>query len=224
MSLTVREITENVFLVEADSQYEITSTFMRLEEFYESPFKEIRRKFFTHEQFMDLYARENGKFSYFEDWAGFNVPCDAYNNWVKVFSKKDLSEKEKTLIKLINSVKNNNKFCIVGTCKDKNNQDYARIFDHELSHAWFYLDIEYKREMLRLVRSLKKISRQQITNQLTEDGYSKNCFEDEIIAYLATSPMTMIAEFFEDDIPWDKVYEFQDLFEEFKEEKFDENN
>lgn len=230
MTLQVEEIVDGVFHVVAETQYDLTSTFMRVQEFYESPFPEIRGHFFTHEQYMNTCARgsnrsgsEEIKFSYFEDWAGFNVPGNIFNKWVRLFSKKGLWEKEQTLVDLIYEQleKKTSKFYVIGTYADGE----SKTINHELSHAWFYLDPEYKKATLKLVRKLPTTAKQQLKRYLKKDGYTPEVFDDEIVAYLSTSPMTSTAKQFGDEtIPWDNVLEFQETFEKFKEEKIDEDN
>ena len=41
------------------------------------------------------------KFSYLEDWNGFNIPGNVFNKWVNLFSKDYLWEREKDLIDLV---------------------------------------------------------------------------------------------------------------------------
>ena len=225
MTLSIDEITDDVFHIETETQYEIASTFMRVQEFYESSFKGIRGRFFTHEQFMDAYAQfeENGNFTYFEETIGFNVPGKAFNKYVKLFSKHELWEKEQDLIDLIddNLETKTDKFYIIGTYAKS---DDKGVIDHELSHAWYYLDPTYKRTMLKLVHKLPKTIKDQIGRHLKKEGYSSSVFNDEIIAYMATNPMTYTADMIKNKIPWDKVLEFQLAFKEFKDEKIDEDN
>lgn len=224
MTLSIDEITDDVFHVQTETQYELTSTFMRVEEFYESSFKGIRGRFFTHEQFMDAYAEFfDKKFSYFDDIVGFNVPGNAFNKWVKLFSKYELWEKEQNLIDLINDnlEKKTDKFYVIGTYSGA---DDKRAIDHELSHAWYYLDPTYKRTMLKLVHKLPKTVKNQLIQYLKKEGYARRVFNDEIIAYMATNPMTYTDDMFKSKIPWEKVLEFQLAFEEFKNEKIDEDN
>src|SRR4249920_176504 len=69
-------IARGIFLVRFDSQYELASTFLRIQEHYES--SRFRGRVFTLEQYMDWYAARFGAFTYFEDWSGFNVPSTAF--------------------------------------------------------------------------------------------------------------------------------------------------
>jgi len=230
MSIQVEEIATNVLHVIADTQYDIASTFIRVQEFYESPFEEIRGHFFTHEHYMDVCAHGNNrsgsdeiKFSYLEDWAGFNVPGNIFNKWVRVFSKRELWEKEQHLIDLVydHLTKKTNNFYVIGTYVDGDKDD----INHELSHAWYYLDSEYKKSALKIVRKLPKAAKQQLKRYLKKDGYTPEVFDDEIVAYLSTNPMSYTKQQFEDEtIPWDIILEFQEAFEVYKEEQLDDDN
>ena len=85
MNFNCQEIFPNCFILNFKTQYELSSTFMRVQEFYESPFKNIKNKLFSHIQFMDTYANEYGNFTYTSDWAGFNVPGNVFNRWKLIF-------------------------------------------------------------------------------------------------------------------------------------------
>jgi len=96
----IEEIKLNIYHAEYDTLYNLTSSFMRLQEYYESPFKELKGKFFKHETFFDLYTNLNlnKEFTYFTDWCGFNIPGSTAINFYKLF-KKDFWNKEKILFK-----------------------------------------------------------------------------------------------------------------------------
>ncbi len=97
--MKVKPIYPNLYLYTFPNQYELASTFIRLQEFYESPYKEIKGKYFTSENFMDLYAKDqkDNKFTYFDDWNGFNIPGDIVLKFAQLF-QNDLTKKEKKLL------------------------------------------------------------------------------------------------------------------------------
>jgi hypothetical protein len=74
--ISTHKIADGIYLLRFKTQYELTSTFLRVQEYYESP--RFQGRIFTLEQFMDWYAAQYGSFSYFEDWSGFNVPSTAF--------------------------------------------------------------------------------------------------------------------------------------------------
>lgn len=226
--LTIEELSPKVYHVRAESQYEITSTFMRLQEYYESPYSSIYNKYFTHEQYMDTCAhgtsrsaQEDIVFTYFDDWAGFNVPGNVFNRWVKKFSQHYLWEKEQQLIDLVYDQLENkrSRFYVIGSYDDS--EDGPRVIDHELSHAWFYLDRKYKKKMLELVGKLSKSTYDTLKKSIMDEGYRESVIDDEIQAYLATNPMVTTKDMFPKgyNIPWDLVLEFQSVFHAAKEEK-----
>jgi hypothetical protein len=69
------KVADAIYLLRFETQYEITSSFLRIQEHYESP--HFSGRVFTLEEFMDWYAAEYGAFTYLEDWSGFNVPSTA---------------------------------------------------------------------------------------------------------------------------------------------------
>ena len=68
--ITKHKIADGIYLLRFETQYEVTSTFLRVQEHYESP--QFHGRIFTLEQYMDWYVAENGAFTYFQDWSGFN--------------------------------------------------------------------------------------------------------------------------------------------------------
>src|SRR5262245_26903475 len=90
------KVADAIYLLVFETQYELASTFLRFQEHYESP--KFRKKIFSLEEFMDWYGQENkGKFSYFKDWAGFNIPSTEFEPFLE--GKFDpLLEKEKRLM------------------------------------------------------------------------------------------------------------------------------
>lgn len=179
-----------------ENQYDTCATFMRLQEFYESPFKEIRGKFFTLEQFMDRYAKAEGNFTYTSDWGGFNVPGHVVLNFFQVFdvASNDLLEKEAALHDLLfEHMESGDNFYVIGHYGKSNELDLTKpdaihsTLAHEVAHGTFYLNAKYKKAASALVNGLADKVRGRMTEKLLGMGYSKPVIKDEINAYLATS-------------------------------------
>lgn len=163
------------------------------------------------------------KFTYFEDWAGFNVPGNVFNKWVELFSADYLWEKERRLVEMISERVTSNKFYVIGT---SSGDDQPTVIDHELSHAWFYLDRKYKQQMLKHVRSLSKTAYKHLRDHILDEGYDLSVIDDEIQAYLATNQMVDTVDMFPEKyrIPWSLVADFQQTFAAAREVKIDKDN
>src|ERR1700760_4146537 len=98
--MKLQEVTSGLYHILFENQYSCCSTFLRLQEYYESPIKGIRGNYFTLEQFMDAYAETKGNFTYTLDWGGFNVPGHVIKKFFDLFGM-NLLEKEKNLYHLL---------------------------------------------------------------------------------------------------------------------------
>ena len=181
--MIIEEIKPSVFHIKFQTQYLLTSTFMRIQEYYESPFKTIRNQVFTCEDFMDLYASESGGFTYFTDWSGFNVP----DNIVRKFDKQYKNIMIKKEARLFQTIKANilyydrRKFYIIATNSEIND---AKCIRHELAHAYYYLKPSYRNKMNDLNHQNKWKKQWKI--YLLDKGYCEDMIDDEIQAYCAT--------------------------------------
>jgi len=185
MSYTFTEIKKNVYLVEAETQYDLCSMFLRPQEFYESPFDNCKGKYFTLEEYMDTYAKEKGNFTYFSDWGGFNIPSGNFWCFLEAF-RYDLKEKEIILrqgIQGLHARKNvTEKFYVIGSVKGD-----SRVVEHEIAHAYWYFYPEYRQKMKYLIAKLDDNLFELACNNLIAQGYCEQMLLDELQAYLATT-------------------------------------
>ena len=185
-------------------QYEATSTFMRLQEFYECPSRRIRGRYFTFPQFMDDFARRHGNFTYCTDFSGFNVPSNVVGRFFNLF--EDLSVKELKLRDYIGKIKDD-KYYLIGTYS-------ADCVDHEIAHAFWYLNSDYKKEMGFLVKrcTIKK----SMVKLLKSIGYANPMMIDEIQAYLGTETLPYLRKLFPIKTKWKMIPEFRKVFKKYK--------
>jgi hypothetical protein len=200
------KLPQNIYQVEVDTQYELCMTFIRLQEFYESPFEEIRGKYFSLEKYMDRYAAEYGNFTYPVDWNGFNVPGDVvrdFFNSAKFSFGHNLSHKEYWLYHtlfdaglIVAGAKD--KFYLLGTHTETEEKGLKEneALDHEYAHAFWYLSSEYRRNQEENLSKLSEETTQKIHEALREKGYAEELFEDETQAYLSTSTKKDLRETF----------------------------
>jgi hypothetical protein len=182
----LKKISNGIFLCSIKNSYDLSMTFCRLQEFYESPFKEIRGKKFNLLDFIKLYSSKqgDGSFTYPVDWVGFNVPGPIVDKHFKV-GIDDINEYDKVMKNIhttINKdVKKKNHYYLIGAV----NNDKETIY-HELCHAFYFLDSNYKQDVTKIIKKLLPSIYVEIKESLLEIGYSKEVIDDEIQAYIST--------------------------------------
>lgn len=188
--------TDRIMLCEFSSTYEVCATFMRLQEFYESPLPEIQDRVFTHEEFMDAYAKKSGEFNYFGDWRGFNLTGKCVVDfWTRFQILGTFWRKEQWLFdelhRLIPDWQSNISFFVMGVYAPEKEE----LIIHELSHGYWYLDYDYQQLMLPLLFERTDLTIK-IKPKLIEWGYTENIMEDELVAYMSTSDASYMKEKF----------------------------
>lgn len=196
-----------ILWLHAETTKEISEVFVRIQEFYESQFKEIQGQYFKLADLKKLYIEQRGSWSYYSDWGGFNVPGKVVREFFEVF-KKDLRRHEKRILNSIKDIKDN-KFYLIGT------ETVNRwTFDHEVAHAFYRLIPSYRRRANNIVAHFKMRFPDEYTNMvkvLKGWGYCNKVITDEIHAYLGTSSQFELDDF--DMCVYDEhVVELQDLF------------
>jgi hypothetical protein len=167
--MTRTRLAEGIFLVRFETQYALASTFLRIQEHYES--SRFRKRVFSLEEYMDWYATEYGAFTYFEDWSGFNVPSTAFTDFYA--GKFDpLLRKEERLLQLFRTQRA--PFYVIGLASDAD-------LTHELAHALFFTRPAYRRAVLKAMRPYDTSA---LEKRLLDLGYHRRVLADEVHAYL----------------------------------------
>lgn len=156
-------------------------TMCRPQEFYESSHHEIKGKHFDWEKFLEVFSDDNGRLDYFSFWSGFNFPGKVFETFLKVF-ENNLSRRERHLAKeVFLRVDRSRPYYVIATLP--NSEDTIR---HELAHALFCVNEEYRKKAEELVCELPLEVRDKIEIGLSGLGYSEDVHVDEIQAYLST--------------------------------------
>lgn len=215
--ISVSEIFPKCIHLHFETQYEVTSTMMRLQEFYESPYENIRSKKFPVEEYMDTYAKEMGNFTYNVDWTGFNIPGNTVDEFFETFG--DLLEKEKHLQKIITTAKKKAKitddhFYLIASYADK--IEGKDVLKHELAHAMYYLDTKYSGEMDDTIMDIPEDELGLLFKGLISQGYTKEVVLDEIQAYFSTSDMVQLCkDFVTEELPWKRILKCKQIFNKY---------
>ena len=186
---TIKQLYPSVFLLEFENGYDLGMTFCRYQEYYESPNPRFRKNSFTLIDFMEWYAKENGSWSYPEDWAGFNLPSYVINHMVLGHKIADWNKYDAEMwgayMKMKNMA-NSAEFYIIGAMAGE-----EETVNHELAHSFYAQYPGYKWDMDLALDFLSTEEGEWIDKQLANDGYHPEVFYDETQAYLATDPTTV---------------------------------
>lgn len=169
-----------MIMLEFPTRKELSMTMGRAQEYYESGNSKLRNKVFTLEQFIDAFTDDDGEVSYFKSWSGFNIPGHVLNMF---FANFDLTSREKALRDLIAKNTPGNRFYVIAARKGD-----ALTMDHEVAHAMFYLDEDYRKAASKLVKQMDPKLRKKLETTFKEWGYAREVYVDELNAYMSTSP------------------------------------
>jgi len=222
LNIKIQEIFPGLIHLHFKTQYEVTSTMLRLQEFYESPYENIRDKYFDLEDYMDTYAKHKENFTYTIDWSGFNIPGNVVNKFFKIFDEKLLA-KEAILKNTINKAKadigiKDSKFYLIASYDD--DLEGKDVLKHEIAHGLYYLNEEYKEKMEKVIMNISDNERNLLAERLLDEGYFENVIFDEMQAYFSTSEMLQLVEDFNMEglswsLPWESVLKCKQIFEDY---------
>lgn len=196
----IREIKPFIFAVIIKDNYDRAMLFCRYQEFYESPFYEIRGKFFTLEEYMKLYISKNKKqiFTYPTDWIGFNIPSNSLFAAQKTFAPIN-SLYDYTMNEIVeycekeSSLRNNGEshpWYLIGIDKLK-----SRTMNHEIAHGLYYTNLNYKVEMDYFTGNIPLRDSVSLKEKLIKVGYANDgkILDDEIQAFMSTGKLEIWA-------------------------------
>lgn len=177
----VSAVMDDVFAVVVSDDYDRAMLFWRVQEFYESPCKKFRGGSFSFWEYARWYAdKYEGSFSYPADFVGFNLPLVVAKKCYEVNELETPYDREmRAIIEAL--FINGKRQYIIGAESTKGD-----TFDHEMAHALYYTNIEYRNSMDAITRSLPEKSLARLRKNLSKVGYHRGVIRDEIQAYMAT--------------------------------------
>lgn len=176
----LRRVAPRGYLVEVPNSYDLAMLFVRVQEYYESGFDDIKGKPFQLVELMHRYVHGNNydTFRYTSEWSGFNVPSEVIERCLSV--APDPNFYDATLQDIVNRIKVEcSKFYLIGV-RAGDQETYI----HELAHTLFHTNDSYRRQMERLVEALPV--KNLLFKRLKFEGYARAVWVDEAQAYLAT--------------------------------------
>lgn len=200
------KILSKIFLLEFEDNISLGSTFLRFQEYYESP--KFKGKIFTYEEFKEWYSKtKNNEFTYYNDWSGFNIPSYILKPF---FEEKfnPLSDNEKQILDLFKEEfeKEKNEFYIIGVSEKS-----KHLLDHEIMHGLYYTNKNYKNKITKI---LSRYDTNGIKDEIRKTGgYAEEVLDDEVHAWMLDIPQELKCE-----INPELVKEIKKVFDEYKKE------
>lgn len=183
-TITSTDDSRGVVHVRADSQQTLCRMFMRLQEFYESPYAQIAGHYFTAAAYLMLWDRDHAE-PYIDSWHGFNIPGHVARRFFALFGAQhhDVTAAEEAIFDAIKDFKD---VYIIGSHDGDDNED---ALPHELVHATWYLDHDYQCFARRLVADFRRSTYEGycLERALKQWGYADSTMEDEFNAFLSTT-------------------------------------
>lgn len=188
----VKQIRPQIFAVSIKDNYQRTMLFCRYQEYYESPYVEIRGKFFTWEKYMSVYRNRWKKniFTYPEDWSGFNIPSNIVEKAMNTFSK-DKGPYDEIMSDIWYHCENyplkynkpRTKWYLIGADSFK-----SSTMNHEIAHGLYYTSKQYKINCDNLISNIKPAHYDKLRKKIIKMGYidDKKIIDDEIQAFMST--------------------------------------
>lgn len=173
-----------IYLIESNNRQDLAATFMRFQEYYESP--EFKGRIFSVDDFAHWYALKYGSFTYAKDWYGFNIPSSVIepfrHGWFD-----PLTSLEKNFLDICKDARGD--FYVIGVTPSA--EYFTETVKHEFVHGAFHINRSYRDEVISCIKEYKIKT---VNKALHKMGYHPDAFEDESNAYILVEPET-IGEF-----------------------------
>lgn len=181
----LEKVCDKIYRMHFDTCYDLCMTWWRCSEYMECANDRFRKKSFTLVEYMEWYSKTHGKdaFTYPADFAGYNIPSRVIHAVYIMGDVEDINKYDNLVVgiyKYLKSANPENNFFIMGTSDDQDS------FDHELCHALFDVDEEYRQNCLDLLEDIPQKDRDKFCKVLEEKiYYHPDVHPDEMQAYLS---------------------------------------
>jgi len=184
----VSEPFEGCIMLEFDQVPKLARAFFRMSEYYEGHIYQSKQPRHTDmAQFLDRFVDNSGNVEYFKFWDGYNITDRAFESWLK--SVGPLAQAEKAVVSAIRKIRGSGSYSIIGVAKGS-----ASTRDHELFHAMYYLQPDFKKQINNAMRSFRDQAAYASMSKVLRDKLDYRAhIDEEIAAYLCDgSDLSMV--------------------------------
>jgi len=204
------EVYPKIFAVVIKDDKLRSRVFLRYQEFYESDSDSFRGKSFKWNDYIKFYKDKTKRdyFSYHEDFAGYNVPCDT----IEACKAKipDLNIYDMIMFSVTDTIKKlvgDSPYYLIGI--DQDNGDDPSLIFHEVAHGLWFSDPDYKNKMTEQIKNMNPKVKDKMIDKIKAYGYGDNVYMDELQAYMATglgSEMKLIRNIKPEMVPFNNIF------------------
>jgi hypothetical protein len=204
------EVYPKIFAVVIKDDKLRSRVFLRYQEFYESDSDSFRGKSFKWNDYIKFYKDKTKRdyFSYHEDFAGYNVPCDT----IEACKAKipDLNIYDMIMFSVTDTIKKlvgDSPYYLIGI--DQDNGDDPSLIFHEVAHGLWFSDPDYKNKMTEQINNMDPKVKDKMIDKIKAYGYGDNVYMDELQAYMATglgSEMRLIKNIKPEMVPFNNIF------------------
>lgn len=204
------EVYPKIFAVVIKDDKLRSRVFLRYQEFYESDSDSFRGKSFKWNDYIKFYKEKTKRdyFSYHEDYAGYNVPCDT----IEACKAKipDLNIYDMIMFSVTDTIKKlvgDSPYYLIGI--DQDNGDDPSLIFHEVAHGLWFSDPDYKNKMTEQINNMDPKVKDKMIDKIKAYGYGDNVYMDELQAYMATglgSEMRLIKNIKPEMVPFNNIF------------------
>lgn len=195
---TLHEVANNIYWAEFEDDYTLCMSFLRFQEYYESPDSTVRGQVVPYLDLIEKYSKgtSNWAFSYVADWGGFNLPSRVIEE-VLARGIPDHNIYDYRILAIHSFIRSrtDKPYYLIGT--GRRQESYLK---HEIAHGLFYTLPEYEEEMLRLIEDLSPDVLDGLYQILLGDGYTSEVLDDEVQAYISTGMDDSFSFYIEDKV------------------------
>jgi len=196
----LKKMREGVYMLSFTQHIDLCYAFLRYQEFYESTNPRFYGKTFTWAEYIRWYTLTNKKegsnphaFYYASDWSGFNAPAEVIGKVhdLGIPDPNHYDEIMHGIYKLI--MTECDKAYLIGAVPGTSTEK------HELTHALYYLNSEYKNKVVNTIQKTHNANRKCLDERakliecmsdiLFKMGYAASSIVDEINAFTTTGDM-----------------------------------
>lgn len=201
---------EHIIHISMDDKNELAETMMRFQEYYESPFEDIRGKIFTLGYLKSKGSRSKPRVNAYcgnslleAEWDGYNFPSSVLDPFIKGLFDP-LTKNEQALVEMFRY--RTDEFYVIATYGD---QEAVNTLEHEIRHAMYGLSEGYRNEVNKALNEFR-VQLEPLKKCLSHWGYHTDVLDDECHAYMGADHDYFFRNF-TDDVSEFKIVEVPKL-------------